>query len=55
MGFDMWCLETYYKLAVSACVCSGSLHGALEETADAAQLCLGPDRLWRGGGGELKP
>lgn len=40
---------------VYACFCSGSLHGALEEKTDAPQLHLGPDRLWRGGGGELKP
>lgn len=32
---------------------SGSLHGALEETADATELCLGPHRLRRGGGGEI--
>lgn len=34
---------------------SGSVHGALEETADATELRLGPDGLWRRGGGELKP
>lgn len=34
-------------------LCSGSLHGALEETADATELCLGPHRLRRGGGGEI--
>lgn len=45
------CLVCY----VCACVCSGSLYGALEETTDATQLYLGPDRIWRGGGGEATP
>lgn len=34
---------------------SGPFHGALEEATDATELCLGPDWLWRRGGGESKP
>lgn len=44
------CVEFVYVL-----LCSCSLYGALEEAADETQLCLGPHRVWRGGGGEITP
>lgn len=44
-----------YMSVFALLVSSGPFHGALEETTDASELRLGPDRLWRGGGGELKP
>lgn len=39
----------------AVCLRSGPLHGALEETADASKLHLGPDWLWRRGRGESDP
>ncbi len=51
------CRHMWWAHVCLLCVwfCSRSLHGALEETTDAAQLRLGPDRLRRGGGGEITP
>lgn len=50
-------LQLVSEHALSLCVllCSCSLYGALEEAADETQLCLGPHRVWRGGGGEITP
>lgn len=48
-----WC--NCPKMPSAVCLRSGSLHGALEETADASQLHLGPDWLWRRGRGESDP